>query len=331
MTETPLPVLFDPKTLESARRRLAGPRPAHDRAPAPRPRHRRGAFLRGQVRPAHLYRLYAPRRRRRQREIAKLPVSRPAYMHSFGHHRALRGAHRVPAGGEPAASSRAPSGRSSRTTAGSPSAARRSSSSTGDRRARRSRRRRAVLLLPPRERLRGRRRARRRPRRLRGRRDRARALSRPAAAGGPIPVAELRRYRVPLAAARRGARPSRPASSCRGSTTAAHNGRPYRFVYGNHAPGGRPGRSSPISRRATSPTGGVVDWSEPGCYPGEPVFVPAPEAGAEDDGVSPLGGPRRDGRALVPARARRPRPIRDRPRGGAARDPVRVPRAVPRA
>jgi beta,beta-carotene 9',10'-dioxygenase len=29
----------------------------------------------------------------------------------------------------------------------------------------------------------------------------------------------------------------------------------------------------------------VREWSEAGCYPGEPVFVPAPDAKAEDEGV----------------------------------------------
>ena len=29
----------------------------------------------------------------------------------------------------------------------------------------------------------------------------------------------------------------------------------------------------------------TTKWGEPGCYPGEPVFVPSPEATGEDDGV----------------------------------------------
>jgi beta,beta-carotene 9',10'-dioxygenase len=31
--------------------------------------------------------------------------------------------------------------------------------------------------------------------------------------------------------------------------------------------------------------GAASSWHEEGCYPGEPVFVPAPEAANEDDGV----------------------------------------------
>jgi beta,beta-carotene 9',10'-dioxygenase len=32
-------------------------------------------------------------------------------------------------------------------------------------------------------------------------------------------------------------------------------------------------------------TGESKTWSEPGCYPGEPVFVHRPDATAEDDGA----------------------------------------------
>ncbi len=59
--------------------------------------------------------------------------------------------------------------------------------------------------------------------------------------------------------------------------------RDYRFVYGL-------GRS-PTSRvmnnvtKADLRAGTVAAWQEPGCFPGEPVFVPAPGAAAEDEGV----------------------------------------------
>lgn len=66
----------------------------------------------------------------------------------------------------------------------------------------------------------------------------------------------------------------------------AVNGRPYRWVYG-------------AARRAAAPAhefidqlvkidvgdGSAATWSETGCYPGEPVFVGAPGRTAEDDGV----------------------------------------------
>jgi len=37
--------------------------------------------------------------------------------------------------------------------------------------------------------------------------------------------------------------------------------------------------------RIDTETGESTAWSQPGCYPGEPVFVAEPGAEAEDDGV----------------------------------------------
>ena len=70
-------------------------------------------------------------------------------------------------------------------------------------------------------------------------------------------------------------------SSCRASTTAATTAAPT-GTCGACAPTGRGSTpsSSSTSRPATSTT-----WSEDGVYPGEPVFVPAPSENAEDDGV----------------------------------------------
>jgi len=104
--------------------------------------------------------------------------------------------------------------------------------------------------------------------------------------GGRIPQAELRRYRL-----------------ARGSSSAGHevlsdeaidlprihyqrcNARPYRFAYGL---GTRKDRLDDFINQLVK-----VDvaerrarvWFEEGCYPGEPVFVPAPDAKGEDDGV----------------------------------------------
>jgi carotenoid cleavage dioxygenase-like enzyme len=65
----------------------------------------------------------------------------------------------------------------------------------------------------------------------------------------------------------------------------AHNGRPYRTVYGASA-GDRAGRDF-FDRLGTldTATGQTWTWREDGCYPGEPVFVPAPGARDEQDGV----------------------------------------------
>jgi len=60
------------------------------------------------------------------------------------------------------------------------------------------------------------------------------------------------------------------------------NGRPYRYAWGNDTGAG--GWLEKIARIDTE-TGESTAWSQPGCYPGEPVFVAEPGAEAEDDGV----------------------------------------------
>ncbi len=64
-----------------------------------------------------------------------------------------------------------------------------------------------------------------------------------------------------------------------------HNGRPYHFVYGI-------GTNSQFGNDFTNQlvkinveTGVTLTWFQEGHYPGEPVFVPAPEGQAEDEGV----------------------------------------------
>lgn len=59
------------------------------------------------------------------------------------------------------------------------------------------------------------------------------------------------------------------------------NERPHRFVWGVS-----PGETF-IDRivKADLDDGGAVSWSRPGCFPSEPVFVARPGAGAEDDGL----------------------------------------------
>ena len=60
------------------------------------------------------------------------------------------------------------------------------------------------------------------------------------------------------------------------------NERPYRFVWGTgNGPGGWVERIVKVDTH----DGRELSRSEPGCFPGEPVFVPRPGAGEEDDGV----------------------------------------------
>jgi beta,beta-carotene 9',10'-dioxygenase len=61
------------------------------------------------------------------------------------------------------------------------------------------------------------------------------------------------------------------------------NGRPYRFAYGASATAD----SAFLDRLAKVDVddGSAAVWQEDGTYPGEPVFVPRPDGEAEDDGV----------------------------------------------
>jgi carotenoid cleavage dioxygenase-like enzyme len=60
-------------------------------------------------------------------------------------------------------------------------------------------------------------------------------------------------------------------------------GQPYRFVWGVGDSGGYDFASRLIKVDVTN--GEKLFWQETGCYPGEPVFVAAPSAGPEDEGV----------------------------------------------
>jgi carotenoid cleavage dioxygenase-like enzyme len=58
--------------------------------------------------------------------------------------------------------------------------------------------------------------------------------------------------------------------------------RPHRYVWGNGQ-----GPSGWLERivKIDTDDGGTLSWSQDGCYPGEPVFVAAPDAREEDEGV----------------------------------------------
>ncbi len=63
-----------------------------------------------------------------------------------------------------------------------------------------------------------------------------------------------------------------------------HNTRDYRYVYGlSQTPGSR---AMNQLAKIDITDGSLRSWHERGCFPGEAVFVPAPDATAEDDGVA---------------------------------------------
>jgi beta,beta-carotene 9',10'-dioxygenase len=102
-------------------------------------------------------------------------------------------------------------------------------------------------------------------------------------AGKPVTPAGLTRFRLGLAD--RSVRRERLAE--RGIELPRINygrcsERPYRYVWGNGY--GADGWLEEILKIDTT-DGATLSWSEPGCYPGEPVFVARPGAEHEDDGV----------------------------------------------
>jgi beta,beta-carotene 9',10'-dioxygenase len=63
------------------------------------------------------------------------------------------------------------------------------------------------------------------------------------------------------------------------------NGRRYRYVYGTGFLPARAGAPAPPLVKVDVEEAAVTRWVEDGCLPGEPVFVAAPEGRDEDDGV----------------------------------------------
>ena len=101
--------------------------------------------------------------------------------------------------------------------------------------------------------------------------------------GHPIPRPQLTRFRLQLS--------NRAVSHARIGETGIElprinygrcNERPYRYVWGNDL--GASGWFEKIVKLDLD-DGAALSFSEPGCYPGEPVFVARPQAEREDDGV----------------------------------------------
>jgi beta,beta-carotene 9',10'-dioxygenase len=108
----------------------------------------------------------------------------------------------------------------------------------------------------------------------------------PLRAGAPITATgTLTRFHVPLGAhepVTRRALAEVPLELPRINYT-VHAGRPYRYVWGTSVQTHGDFLDSIV--KIDTETGTVARWHVAGLYPGEPVFVPTPSAGAEDDGV----------------------------------------------
>lgn len=95
----------------------------------------------------------------------------------------------------------------------------------------------------------------------------------------------LRRYRVPLDGGRPTSRTVSEASfDLPRFDYERRAGHPYRFAYGA---GTRAGTQDFFNQlvKLDVESGGKATWHEEGTYPGEPVFIAAPEASDEDEGV----------------------------------------------
>ncbi len=102
-----------------------------------------------------------------------------------------------------------------------------------------------------------------------------------------LPFGQLRRYRIPLQGGKVTFEPlSDACMELPHFDHARYNMRPdYRYVYAMSLnPQQRQGFYNQLVK-ADIATGQEKSWYSPGCYPGEPVFVAAPDSQAEDQGV----------------------------------------------
>ncbi len=106
--------------------------------------------------------------------------------------------------------------------------------------------------------------------------------------GGRIPTPAPTRYRMDLDGDTvRSERLSDQAMELPRIAYASHNGRPYRYAYATGWHDGPAAGRDFLNQLVKLDVRDRVTrtWHEPGCYPGEPVFVPSPDGTAEDDGV----------------------------------------------
>lgn len=291
MTETPLPVSFDPETLEALG--VAYEPPGQHATAHPHHDPERGELIAYATHfgPRSEYRVYAQRDRATQRRVASLPVSRPSYMHSFAltPRYAVLVAYplvvnplRLALAGRPFienyrwrpelgtkilvfdredGSLHGRHEAEPRFAFHHVNAFERSGELVIDTAAYDDATIVEALYM-----------------------DRLRAAAPP-----PDSYARLLRYRVPLdgGAVAEEELSGQPLELPR-IDYRRRNGRPYRWAFGVGSSPDPARRADFIDRlvKLDVESGEAETWSEPGCYPGEPVFVPAPRAGGdEDEGV----------------------------------------------
>ena len=110
-------------------------------------------------------------------------------------------------------------------------------------------------------------------------------------AAAELPFGHLRRYRLPLKAGKRPVKVTYETISTACMELphfdyASYNLRPdYRYVYAVSVDEKRRQGFYNQLLKVDINTRETKTWMQEGCYPGEPVFVPAPERKSEDDGV----------------------------------------------
>jgi beta,beta-carotene 9',10'-dioxygenase len=100
-------------------------------------------------------------------------------------------------------------------------------------------------------------------------------------AGKPADRAELRRFRIDLGSEKVTSDRLAEGLELPRINYGRHSERPYRYVWGIDAESGWLDRIVKVDVE----NGMTTVWSEDGCSPGEPVFVAAPAAASEDEGV----------------------------------------------
>jgi beta,beta-carotene 9',10'-dioxygenase len=99
--------------------------------------------------------------------------------------------------------------------------------------------------------------------------------------GKPADRAELRRFRIDLSSGEVAHEQLAEGFELPRINYGRNNERPYRYVWGVD------GKSGWLDRivKTDVETSSTTEWAEDGCSPGEPVFVAAPRAEREDEGV----------------------------------------------
>jgi beta,beta-carotene 9',10'-dioxygenase len=101
-----------------------------------------------------------------------------------------------------------------------------------------------------------------------------------------IDTSEFRRYRIPLSGGKRATYELVADENIEFPRInyEQYNGKPYGCVFGASIQQGTTGFFNQLTKFDVA-TGAIEKWYEADCYPGEPVFVAAPEASTEDAGV----------------------------------------------